>query len=178
VDQPLSADRKAARPFGNCAQVRAADHVTRYTRCGSGHPVLLLYPIEPDVAEAECAAIWADLVDRLAQHRRVIVPEIPTTGSRFATWLRGFIDGIGLPALTLVAAGPACMPALEFVLTDPERVERLVLIPVGGAEETGLVAVLTPVVGAAAIPMMVVRRDQPAGDAVAVVERFLGGAMA
>jgi pimeloyl-ACP methyl ester carboxylesterase len=176
VDQPFSAVRKAARQFGNCAQVRAADHVTRYTRCGSGHPVIVLYPIEQDAADVECRT--EDLVDRLAQHHRVIVPEIPTTGIRFATWLRGFIDGMGLPALTLVATGSACMPALEFVLTDPERVDRLVLIPVGGAEETGLVAVLTPVAGAATIPMIVVRRDQPDSDAVGVVERFLGGAMA
>ena len=182
MSEPFSAVRKAARPFGNCAQVRAADHVTRYARCGTGRPVLLLVAaacgiadgaVTCDAFDGDDAALWMDLLDRVAQHHRVILPEIPTTGLRFAAWLRGFIDGMGLPPLTLVAAGPTCMPALEFVLTDPERVERLVLIPVGGAEETGLAAVLTPVAGAATIPMIVVRRDHPTDDAIDVVERFL-----
>ena len=58
----------------------------------------------------------------------MILPELPTAEPRFHAWFRGFVDGMGLPPMTLVAVGDLCVPALEFALLEPERIQRLLLV--------------------------------------------------
>jgi len=169
VEHTTIAVGKAARPFDGCAQVRTADHVTRYARIGSGRPVLVLDEVP------FAATFWPGLVERFAERRRVILPEVPTRESRFAAWLRGFIDGIGLPRLTLVAAGDLCFPSIEFALLEPDRLENLILVPAGSVEETGLSGVLTSTLSSSDVRMLVIRRDCASEDAVSIIERFLDG---
>lgn len=179
VNETFSAVGKAARASGSYAQVCTADHATRYLRYGSGHPVLVLDcgvgdgGPDASVVDARDQIVWPELFERLSRGSRVILPDNPIVGPRFAGWLRGFIDGIGLPPLTLIAAGSICVAAMEFALTDPERVQRLILIPAGAAEENWLSAILTPTRSIANIPMLVVRRTHPGDEADDVIERFI-----
>ena len=169
MDATKTAVGNPARLSDNCAQVRTADHITRYTRVGSGRPVIILD------APSRSQTLWPDLIDQMALTRRVLVPEVITAEPRFTAWLRGFIDGMGLPPATIVAVGDLCLPSIEFTLLEPERVERLILVPSGGVEETGLTGVLTSTLGSADVEMLVVRRDFPANDAISIIERFLRG---
>jgi len=169
VDATKTAVGNPARLSDNCAQVRTADHITRYTRVGSGRPVIILD------APSRSQTLWPDLIDQMALTRRVLVREVITAETRCTAWLGGFIDGMGLPPATIVAVGDLCLPSIEFTLLEPERVERLILVPSGGVEETGLTGVLTSTLGSADVEMLVVRRDFPANDAISTIERFLRG---
>ena len=71
---------------------------------------------------------------------------------------------MGLPQLTLVAVGDLCVPSIEFTLLEPERIERLVLVPSGRVEETGLSGALSSTLGSADVEMLVVRRDFPSAE--------------
>jgi pimeloyl-ACP methyl ester carboxylesterase len=171
VDSALTAVPDAARPFDSFAQVRSADYTTRYVRVGAGQPVLIV-----DVT-MNSSSLWPELIGRLAEGRRVILPEVQGGGDRFGAWLRSFLDGMGLPPVTLVATNELCVAALEFALLEPDRIARLVLVPAGSAEATGLVSVITPSLGAASVSMLVVRRDCPTAEAVVLIDRFLRGEM-
>ena len=171
MDTAFTAVPDPARSSDSFAQVRSADYTTRYIRVGAGQPVVIVD------ATMDPGALWPELIGRLAEGGRVILPEIQDGGDRFTPWLRSFLDGMGLPPVTLVATGELCLSALEFALLEPERVRRLVLIPAGSAEETGLTSVITPSVGASSVAMLVVRRDCPPGDAIPLIERFLRGEM-
>jgi len=171
VDSALTAARDAARPSDSFAQVRSADYTTRYIRVGAGQPVVVVDAI------MSSESFWPDLIGHLADGRRLIIPEVQGGPDRFTPWLRSFLDGMGLPPVTLLATGELCLAALEFALLEPERVERLVLVPSGSAEETGLVSVMTPSVGAKSITMLIVRRDYPAAEAIPLIGRFLRGEM-
>jgi pimeloyl-ACP methyl ester carboxylesterase len=171
VDTALTPVSDTDRPLDSFAQVRSADFTTRYIRVGAGQPVVIVD------STMSPSSLWPDLLGRLAEGRRVIVPEVHAAGDRFVGWLRSFLDGMGLPPVTLVATGELCVPALEFALLEPERIQRLVLVPSGNAEETGLASVMTPSLGSTSVSMLVVRRDCPAVDAVALIERFLRGEM-
>jgi pimeloyl-ACP methyl ester carboxylesterase len=171
VDTALTAVSDTARSSDSFAQVRSADYTTRYIRVGAGQPVVIVD------ATTDPSALWPDFVGRLAELRRVILPEVQGGPDRFTAWLRSFLDGMGLPPVTLIAIGELCIASLEFALLEPERVQKLVLVPSGGAEETGLASVLTPSAGASSVPMLVIRRDWPAADAIPLIERFLQGEM-
>ena len=158
-------------PPDRWAQVRVAERVTRYVRRGAGHPVLLLRE------QRDESPLWPALVDALAAHHRVILPETPEGGAGWSAWVRGFIDGVGCLPVTLIAAGEFCLPALELALLDTDRLARLVLVPCGGADETGLTGALATRPRARALPVLVVRRESPAGEAVAMVEEFIAGAL-
>jgi hypothetical protein len=180
VDESLIAVDSTARPLAVRAQVRAADHFTRYVRAGSGQPVLVLDVtsgkgelLEAPSADRRELSIWPELLGRLAAHSRVIVPELPAAGPEFAAWLRSFIDGVGLAPLTLVAADPLCVAALEFVLSDPERVRRLVLIPDGHGDEAGLLGAVQSEHAGVDVAVLVVRRNDSTGAAIACVEQFI-----
>jgi len=171
VDTVSTAVPDAARPSDSFALVRSADYTTRYIRVGAGEPVLIVD------ATTNPGSLWPELIGCLAEGRRVILPEIQGGSDRFVAWLRSFLDGMGLPPATIVATGELCFSALEFALLEPERIQRLVLIPSGRAEETGLASVLTPAPGAESVSMLVVRRDCPAKEAVGLIDRFLRGEM-
>jgi pimeloyl-ACP methyl ester carboxylesterase len=171
VDTASPAVADTARSSDSFAQVRSADYTTRYIRVGAGQPVVIV-----DVA-MDAGALWPELVSRLADAGRVILPEVQGSSDRFSAWLRSFLDGMGLPPVTLVATSELCLSALEFALLEPERVKRLILVPGGRAEETGLTSIMTPSTGVSSVTMLVVRRDFPAGEAIPLIERFLRGEM-
>jgi len=158
------------------AEVRAHDHVMRYRRSGAGRAVLVLAPA------ASMEPLWPELGGALSARFRVLVPDVPppAAGDDVAAWLGDFLEGLGIAGVALVAAEPFCLPALELVLLDAERVGRLVLVPGGGgcggpAGEAGLDGALaTAAGGGVAVPLLVVRRGMAAAEALPLVTRFLG----
>ena len=161
----------ATRLAGGWSEVRAADQVTRYVRFGSGTgaPVIILTPETPE------ANVWPELFEALAAGRRVYIPDLPDAEWCFAPRLTAFLDGLGLTSVTLVAPGSFCVPALEFALLEPDRLQRLVLVPRGVAEETGLSGTLATAKPAREVSVMLVRRQTAGDTAVELVDKFVAG---
>ena len=148
-------------------EIRLGERVTRYRRLGTGRPVVLLSPAPM------AQALWPEVLDAIAARHRIYAPELPTDNGSFGPWLRGFMDGVGADHPSVVAASSLCIPALEYALFDPYRIHSLTLIPDGSVDETGLDGTLGAANGAATLPILVMRREHPAGSAVELVTRFL-----
>ena len=148
------------------AEVRAHDHVMRYRRAGVGRPLVVLRPSGSD-------SFWPELDADLVSRFRVITPELPADCDDVAAWVAGFLEGVGLDRVILVAAEPCCVPALELVLLNGCQVERLVLVPAGDVGETGLDGTLASTFAGASVPLLVVRRGLSAADALPLLRQFL-----
>jgi pimeloyl-ACP methyl ester carboxylesterase len=151
------------------AEVRAHDQVMRYRRAGAGRPLLVLRPVlDPE-------SLWPELEASLTGAFRVLTPEVPAGCDDIAAWLGGFLEGVGLDRVSLLAADGCCLPALELALLGSDRVERLVLVPAGHAGETGLDGTLATSLDGIGIPLLVVRRGLPASEAIPMLTHFLEG---
>lgn len=97
---------------------------TEYLRMGQGPAALLLAERGDPLA--------LELAGRLAERHRVYLPELPETPGRrpdFATWLRGFIDCIGVAHVpVIVLADRFSTAALAYAMVDSLRVARLALL--------------------------------------------------
>ena len=154
--------------IGRWAEVRAAEHVTRYFRRGAGLPVVVLGALE------DADHVWPDLIEALPQHCRVFLPQSPAKGRDFASWLLAFVDGLGLPKVAVVAGGPFCVAALDLATLAPDQLGSFVLIPATEAEASGLTAELNAAAPIAA-PVLIIARGQPAPEAMARISRFVTG---
>ena len=105
-----------------CAEVRVGDHVTRYVRRGTGPSVVLVG------ADAKANPVWVPLVQRLETGHRIVVPQPPPANADVATWLRGFIEGLGLSSVVLIAGNGSSAAALELA-SDDFLIRKLVLMP-------------------------------------------------
>ena len=166
-------------PPATFAEVRARDHVMRYRRSGAGRAVLVLCAGGGAAPEGgESSPLWPELPGELAAHFRLIVPEVPagaTAAGDVAALLVDFLDGLGTCGVAVVATDRFCVAALELALLDADRVARVVLVPGGSAEGTGLDGALATAGRASSVPLLVVRRGLPAGEALPLVTRFLAG---
>lgn len=147
-------------------EIRLADRTMRYRRLGAGKPLVLLTQVG--------AEPWPDVLEAIAERRRIYVPDLPADQGGFVAWLQGFLDGVGAERPAIVATGTSCIPALEFALLEAERVDRLVLIPDGAADETGLDGALSPSRDGPSLPILLLRREHPDAAAVELMTRFLG----
>lgn len=98
------------------------DRVTRYVRRGTGSPVVLVG------ANTDESAVWRPLVDTLVAHHRMVAPQPPPSGVDDAAWLRGFIEGIGLSSVALIAGRAARSAALELAVSDDFTIRKLVVV--------------------------------------------------
>jgi hypothetical protein len=112
--------------LGPCAEVRVGEHVTRYVRRGTGPSVVVVG------ADAQASPVWSPLVEQLVGSHRVVVPQQPPEGADISVWLRGFIEGIGLTAIVLIAGGAATAASLDLTASDDFTVRRLVVLPTAG----------------------------------------------
>lgn len=108
-----------------------------YVDSGSGSVVLFIHGILGSQRQ------WANLIDRLEDNIRVIVPDLfghgesakpmgdYSLGSHAGT-LRDLLDRLGVERVTLVGHSLGGGIAMEFYYLFPERVERLVLVSSGG----------------------------------------------
>jgi pimeloyl-ACP methyl ester carboxylesterase len=104
-----------------------------YFQTGRGRPVLLLHDVDGLMHRASMLA-------SLAQAHRLIVPDLTTPadgGSRDkpqAAYLRDLLDALGFDGVTVIADADHAMAALRVALTEPDLVERLVLLTDGPAD--------------------------------------------
>ena len=154
------------------AEVRARDQVMRYRRSGVGRAVvLLLCPGESP------EPFWPALLEALGADFRLIVPELPAADADVAGWLAGFLEGLGVSNVGVLAADRFCLPALELALLEGDQLTRIVLVsdgPGGPRHPSGGGKLQTPL-GQAALPLLVVHRGQPASEVVPLVTGFLRG---
>jgi hypothetical protein len=143
------------------AEVRAHDHVVRYCRTGTGPCVLVLRATDGS------QALWPELLDALEPGFRLIRPELPDADERLAARLAGFLEGLGIARVAVLATEPFCTAALDLARLDPERVASVVLV--AGERADG---VTTPSRGRG-LRLLVVRRALAAGEAVPRILRVL-----
>jgi hypothetical protein len=154
-------------PAETLAEVRAHDQVMRYRRAGAGRPLVVLR------GAGEGDALWPALDAALVSRVRVITPERAGECDDVAAGVADFLEGVGLDRVVVLAAEPCCLSALELVLLDAFRVERLVLVPAGTAGEAGLDGTLATTIPGVAVPLLVVRRGLSSADALPLLRNFL-----
>ncbi len=111
---------------GPCAEVRVGDHVIRYLRRGTGPSIVVV----SDAGDSH--QMWRRLLESLAPSHRIFLTQPPPAGVEMASWLRGFIEGIGLASIILIAGGVAAPAAMEVAAADDFTVRKLILLPVDG----------------------------------------------
>lgn len=153
------------------AAVDAGAVTTYYARLGSGEPILVLG------IEGAGDSLGYVLLAPLASHFRVIAPEplvecgkvrLALPGSlgapAFSTWLRDFLDGLGVEQVGIVAEGKLAIPSLCFALSEPGRVRRLVLLYPDTPEPIPCESVIGEVLHPSGTPLLVLRMAEGAGD--------------
>ena len=106
----------------------------RYHEAGSGPPLLLVHGLFTD------HRAWMPVAQRLAQHYRVIVPDLPGAGASekptrypftrdaLADTLCDLLAGVAAPRAHVAGHGLGGLIALTLAADRPESVERLVLV--------------------------------------------------
>jgi hypothetical protein len=153
---------------GRCAEVRVGDHVTRYVRRGSGSPVVVVG------ANADQNGVWASLVNALAGNHRLVIPQLPQSESDVASWLRSFIEGIGLSSVALIAGGDARVPAVSLAAADDFTVRKLVLIADGESHDGNGTSLDSEASMSDPSRTLQVAANWQPGEAVERVQRFIG----
>lgn len=140
---------------------------TEYLHAGQGEPVIVL-------AEPGAKGLATALTRSLTSRHRVIVPQARRGAGplwerlecpALSTWLQDFIDGLGLPNVSLVAVGRCALPALSFAMGDSERVRRLALLFHEGADPLAEEPGATDLLARSGHPLLVL--GLPAGPGAA-----------
>jgi 2-hydroxy-6-oxonona-2,4-dienedioate hydrolase/4,5:9,10-diseco-3-hydroxy-5,9,17-trioxoandrosta-1(10),2-diene-4-oate hydrolase len=112
---------------------------------GTGPPVVLLHGGGPG---ASGVSNYSRNIEPLAQHFRVIVPDLPGYGRSakgvdgsdpfgyLADHIRGMLDVLGIDRVHLVGNSYGGSCALRLALDTPHRVDKLVLMGPGGVGTT------------------------------------------
>lgn len=149
------------------AVLQAGDRQTRYLRVGKGTPVVLL------PSQVRSAEFWTSVTDHLSERHRVMMPDFPWHPSVFGEWFRSFLDGLGVPAVSLVVAEEFALAALECALLEPEMVNHVVVIPDQGPDQGALEGHLSATHNLAQIPVLILRPGASDRDAVVLLRAFL-----
>jgi 4,5:9,10-diseco-3-hydroxy-5,9,17-trioxoandrosta-1(10),2-diene-4-oate hydrolase len=115
------------------------------TEAGSGDPVVLLHGGGPG---ATGASNYSRNIDALAEHFRVIVPDMPGYGQSskdldfsdpfgdLALAIRGLLDELEIDKAHLVGNSYGGAAALRLALDRPDKVDRMILMGPGGIGTT------------------------------------------
>jgi len=118
-------------------EIVAAGYRTNLHDQGAGFPVLLIHGSGPGVT---AWANWRGIIPQLAQHRRVIAPDMLGFGyserpadARYSQqrWVEhaiGVLDALGIEQADIVGNSFGGGLALALAIRHPERVRRLVLM--------------------------------------------------
>ena len=112
---------------GPYAEVRVGEHVTRYVRRGTGPSVVLVG------ADANTNPVVLPLITTIAPNHRLIVPQTPAADD-LASWLRGFIEDLGLAEIALITGDIPAAAATELAATDDFTIRKLVVLPQRSAQ--------------------------------------------
>jgi pimeloyl-ACP methyl ester carboxylesterase len=104
---------------------------------GSGPPLLLVHGL------SGCWQNWLENIPHFARTHRVIVPDLPGSGSsemprepitiaRYARFLDRLGDQLEIAAAAVVGNSMGGFIAAELAITSPQRVERLALVSAAG----------------------------------------------
>ncbi|WP_100521037.1 alpha/beta fold hydrolase [Mycobacteroides abscessus] len=116
-----------------------------YAEAGAGPVVILLHGGGPG---ASGVSNYSRNIEALAQHFRVIVPDMPGYGRSakgvdlldpfgyLANTIRGLLDELGIASAHLVGNSYGGAAALRLALDTPHRVDKLVLMGPGGIGTT------------------------------------------
>jgi hypothetical protein len=161
----------APEPVRYARCVVLADGVeTLYRRAGRGAAVLVLGPTH---------SLGAALLDTLPLEFRVLVPELPSPTPSFCDWLRGFLDGLGLSSVCIIAERDFVLAALGFALVEPTRVERIVVLVDGHPESELAIRQAPEHLDSAGHPLLITRNEildsRHTRPAVEQVSAFLRG---
>jgi len=116
-----------------------------YAETGTGPAVVMLHGGGPG---ASGVSNYSRNIDALAQHYRVIVPDLPGYGRSakgvdqsdpfgyLADMIRGLLDHLGIDTAHLIGNSYGGAAALRLALDTPQRVDRLVLMGPGGIGTT------------------------------------------
>ena len=126
-----------ATPSITSEETRVFGHRIRYLTGGAGEPVLLLHGL------ADTADAWGRVLPTLATRCRVFAPDLLGCGDSDkpavdyslwaqATYLRHFMDNVGIERAIIVGHSLGGGLALHMYMQYPERVSRLALIASGG----------------------------------------------
>ncbi|GAB4480305.1 MAG: alpha/beta hydrolase [Anaerolineae bacterium] len=152
---------------------RLSDHIpletlTVPTRCGPTHLIAAgpeaARPVMLIIGLGGCSLVWFHQIVRLAERFRVYTPDTPGQPGRsaaarpghrgpdFGWWVEDMLDGLHLPAVSLVGWSLGARIAIKACSVMPERVERLSLIcPIGlGRVRLGLTLQVLPIAFGAA----------------------------
>jgi 4,5:9,10-diseco-3-hydroxy-5,9,17-trioxoandrosta-1(10),2-diene-4-oate hydrolase len=116
--------------------VNAGTIKTNYLLAGKGQAVLLLH------GASAGAVTWSPVIGPLSTYSQVIAPDVVGYGESdkpsasydrtyFVSWLRDFLDTLGLQTVSIVGVSQGGSIAMQFALDNPERVDRLVLADSG-----------------------------------------------
>ena len=114
-------------------EVTAGSVRTAYLSAGSGRPVVCLH------GAGAGAVTWYPSISALAEHFRVIAPDIVGYGESdkpkaaydrpyFASWLRDFFLALEIPKAHVIGLSQGGAISLQFSFENPEMVEKLVLV--------------------------------------------------
>jgi 4,5:9,10-diseco-3-hydroxy-5,9,17-trioxoandrosta-1(10),2-diene-4-oate hydrolase len=115
------------------------------TEAGAGTPVVLLHG---GGAGATGASNYSRNIDALAEHFRVIVPDMPGYGQStkeidhedpfgdLASAIRGLLDELGIDRANLVGNSYGGAAALRLAMDRPDKVGKLILMGPGGIGTT------------------------------------------
>jgi pimeloyl-ACP methyl ester carboxylesterase len=157
--------RASTRP---CCEVHVAGYVIQYRRFGTGARRAVYVASNP-LERSE----WSSVVGLLVLQHRLYAPLLqPAFQATFADTLRGFMDGVGADSATLIAADPWCQAALDFANAEPDRVERLILIPSDQAAATRLEKAM----GQTTLSAVVLPRDRAEPAMLEALSLFLDSA--
>ena len=116
-----------------CATVCVGVAETRYTRAGSGDPVVIL---------AEASGLRPVLMAPLSRQFRVMAPELCEPAQTSAEdeelsivdRVTGFVDCLGLSEVSLVADERFGAAAIALALAEPERVRSVAVLLMGSRD--------------------------------------------
>lgn len=118
------------------AQTSAGSVKTAYLSAGEGNPVIFLH------GAGAGAVTWYPSIGAISKSFHVIAPDIvgygesdkpdaPYDRDYFSSWLKKFLLSLNIPKAHIVGLSQGGAIALQFVLDNPEMVDKLVLVDSG-----------------------------------------------
>jgi len=112
-------------------------HKVHYVFAGNGHPVVMVHGGANDWNE------WSTNIGDLAEYYRIYALDLPGFGlspgwktrctyTDLLSFMHDFVDAIGLDRTHLIGHSLGGRVCLDFALTYPQRVERMVLVDSSG----------------------------------------------
>ena len=137
---PISFDTYVELPGGkeNIDHIEARIH---YFEAGSGKPLLLLHGV------VQSLYAWRHNIEELAQHYRVIVPDLIGHGfsqcppmdytiEQYTLFIENFLKALDIPSAYIAAFGQSAGYALDFACYHGEMTDALILINPGAFADT------------------------------------------